>query len=166
MLILSHFQQRCVKLMKFHNFADAANQLTDKLKQVLNLTNPYLLLGAGEHGSKLTQLVAANLDLNFAEIKILNSKDEHGYLGEATILLPKLNSKFLLVCDIGVETGTVASAIAAQLALSSQPATASFAAPVIPKEALAVLQSQYENVIAVRNPLIRRSMHWEYEQFS
>jgi len=164
MLILFHFQNLYVKQMKFHNFADAANQLSAKLTQVLNLTDQYLLLGVGEHGSKLTQLVAANLNLNFSEIKIENSKDDHGYFGEPTILLPELNSQFLVVCDIGVETGTVAAAIAAQLAINSPTATADFAAPIIPKDAESALQSHYRNVIAVRNPLIRRALHWEYEQ--
>jgi predicted phosphoribosyltransferase len=166
MQTLFHFRQLCVKSMKFHNFTDAANQLSVKLTQTLNLMDQYVLLGVGEHGSKLAEQIGTNLSLNFRKIMIENSKDDHGYLGEPIIILPELNSQYLLVCDIGVETGTIATAIAAQLALKSPHTMASFAAPIIPKEAEFALQSRYQNVIAVRNPLVRRALYWEYEQFS
>jgi predicted phosphoribosyltransferase len=166
MQILSRSQKTCGKWMKFHNFTDAANQLSIKLTENTNYTDQFLVLGVGEYGFQLAQLIAKNLKLNVNKIQVTTTKDEYGYQSDPIILLPELTANQLLVCDIGVETGKVARMIASNLAESAKLAIASFAAPIIPKEAEAMLKLQYQNVISVRNPLTRRALHWEYELFS
>jgi predicted phosphoribosyltransferase len=152
--------------MKFKNFEDAADQLTTKLETYLDLNQPWLALGIGEFGISIAQRIAVNLNLTAAKIQINQTQDEYGYRVIESISVPHFLETSLVICDVGVETGTMAQLVAAELAKLNQNFDTCFAAPVIPREAQAELKSSYNWVISLKSPMIRRALHWEYQQFS
>ena len=166
MLTLFHYPQIPKKIMKFKNFQDAADQLTIKLIADLELNQTCLLLGIGDFGFAIAQKVAMNLDLNAAKIQVNQTQDEYGYRIIESILIPEFLETKLVICDLGVETGTMAQLVAAELANLNEDLQVYFAAPVIPVEAQADLKSSYNGVISLKNPMVRRALLWEYQQFS
>lgn len=166
MPILFHYLQTPKKIMKFKNFEDAADQLTTKLETYLDLNQPWLALGIGEFGISIAQRIAVNLNLTAAKIQINQTQDEYGYRVIESISVPHFLETSLVICDVGVETGTMAQLVAAELAKLNQNFDTCFAAPVIPREAQAELKSSYNWVISLKSPMIRRALHWEYQQFS
>jgi putative phosphoribosyl transferase len=67
----------------------------------------------------------------------------------------------VVVVDDGVETGTAARAIAHALR-TGNPARLVLAVPVCPRQEGGSLALLYDEVIAVVQPLARRSLRWHY----
>lgn len=71
----------------------------------------------------------------------------------------------VIVVDDGVETGTVARAVAAMLR-ELHPVRLVLAVPVCPREAEADLQHRYDAIVAVDRPLVRRDLRWHYRDMA
>ena len=76
--------------------------------------------------------------------------------------LPAVRDRVAILVDAGVETGALAHAAAAKLRTRG-PQRLVLAVPVCPREALATLQLVFDDVIAVQQPLVRRSLRWHYD---
>lgn len=77
---------------------------------------------------------------------------------------PDLAGRTVVVVDDGVETGTVARAVATALR-SGGVIRLVLAVPVCPREAMADLQQRYDAIVAVSRPLVRRALTWHYAEF-
>jgi predicted phosphoribosyltransferase len=90
------------------------------------------------------------------ELRVVRSEE-----GVSVVDPPYVAGREVIVIDDGVETGTAARAIA--LALRDQePARLILAVPVCPRQESASLALLYDEVIAVVQPLARRSLRWHY----
>lgn len=87
--------------------------------------------------------------------------------GEEGVVVPPLSGVegvTAIVIDDGVETGTVARAVAPVLR-ESGVARLVLAVPVCSREAMADLGLRYDEIVAVSIPLVRRSLAWHYVDF-
>lgn len=87
--------------------------------------------------------------------------------GEEGVVVPRLDGlegATAIVVDDGVETGTVARAVAPMLR-ESGVARLVLAVPVCSREAMADLSLRYDEIVAVATPLVRRSLSWHYVDF-
>jgi putative phosphoribosyl transferase len=69
-----------------------------------------------------------------------------------------------VVVDDGVETGTAAR-LAARAARAAGARRIVLAVPVCPREASATLQSVYDEIRAVVQPMGRRDLRWHFDDF-
>jgi len=89
---------------------------------------------------------------------------ERGEEGVVASPLEGLEGVTAIVVDDGVETGTVARAVAPMLR-ESGVARLVLAVPVCSREAMADLGLRYDEIVAVTIPLVRRSLAWHYVDF-
>lgn len=89
---------------------------------------------------------------------------ERGEGGVVVPHLPALEGVTAIVIDDGVETGTVARAVAPVLR-ESGVARLVLAVPVCSREVMADLVLRYDEIVAVTTPLVRRSLAWHYLDF-
>lgn len=79
--------------------------------------------------------------------------------------VPHVRGRTAIVVDAGVETGALAHAVAAALR-EGEAERIVLAVPVCPREALATLRLAYDEVIALEQPMARRSMRWHYDSLA
>lgn len=152
--------------MKFKNFAEATDVLIYELAKAAILNSNWQALAVGEISKNIAAKVAAQFDLAQGVIEVHREVDKLGYVNQLQIQLPEILKPKLLICDLGVETGTTASAIAEILLASDAIDELAIAALVVPKEMLPLLRANFHHVISARSPLIRRSLAWEFEEFA
>ncbi len=89
--------------------------------------------------------------------------DEARYRGDRA--RPDLRGADVVVVDDGAATGaTVRAAIAAVRAAGAARVTV--ALPVAPRETLAILEREADEVVCLRRPLLFRAVGWAYDDFS
>ena len=84
--------------------------------------------------------------------------------GLQVLKVPDVLTSTAVVIDDGVETGTAAMAVA----LALKPIGIKhlvLAVPVCPREASAQLAMVYDEIIAARQPMARRALHWHFQDF-
>lgn len=91
-------------------------------------------------------------------------RDEEGVVVPPLDGVESLEGVTAIVVDDGVETGTVARAVAPMLR-ESGVARLVLAVPVCSREAMADLALRYDEIMAVTVPLVRRSLAWHYIDF-
>ena len=97
-------------------------------------------------------------------LRVLPLRVERTSDGVRLLSPPEVSGATVLVVDDGVETGTVARAVASPLR-EAGAAHLNLAVPVCPREAMADLAMRYDEVIAVVTPLVRRSLAWHFDDF-
>lgn len=137
----------------FLDLADAGVQLAPLI--VGHVTDP-LLLAVAPNGIPVARAIADAVGAEVQELPIRRSDD-----GVAIPKIPDVTSREVVVIDDGVETGTAARAIA-QALREGHPARLLLAVPVCPRQEGASLALIYDEVIAVVQPLARRSLRWHY----
>ena len=78
--------------------------------------------------------------------------------------LPDITGKVVIVIDDGVETGTVARAVIGPIKEAGAVSVV-LGVPVCPREAMADLARRYDQIIAVKTPMVRRDLAWHFEDF-
>jgi len=137
----------------FLDLTDAGTQLAPHL---IGRANDPLVLGVAPHGVPVAEVVAAALGVPMCELNIVRSDD-----GVVVPHVPDVTGREVIVIDDGVETGTAARAIAHSLR-DHDPARLILAVPVCPRQEGGSLALLYDEVIAVVQPLARRSLRWHY----
>ena len=151
--------------MKFKDFADATTVLSKKLKQSLEFDKSWQILAAGVLAQPIGMQLATELGLEVNVAEVTRSFDDHGYQKTPEIKLPQQLSSNLIVCDVGVETGKTASLMAEKLRAALPGRQLALAVLVLPKELEPVIRQSYDQHVAARTPMVRRSLRWEFEEF-
>lgn len=118
-----------------------------------------VLLGVAPGGSPVAAEVARTLGVAATPLPVRRTD-----AGVDVELPVEVAGRTVVVVDDGVETGTVAVAVAGALRAAGAARTV-LAVPVCPRDTGAVLASQYDQVVAVVRPLGRRALHWHYVTF-
>jgi len=137
----------------FLDLADAGVKLAPLVTG--RFTDP-ILLAVAPNGIPVARAVADAVGAEVQELPIRRSDD-----GIAIPVMPDVTGREVVVIDDGVETGTAARAIA-QALREGRPARLVLAVPVCPRQESASLALIYDEVIAVVQPLARRSLRWHY----
>lgn len=140
----------------FGNLRAGGTALTDA---IATLGSDVQLLPIMPNGIPVAIPIAEKLGLTITPLDVERSDQ-----GVRIVSVPEIQRSVVVVIDDGVETGTAALA-AGQAIRSVAPARLVLAVPICPKEASAQLALVYDEVIAARQPLVRRSLHWHYEEF-
>jgi predicted phosphoribosyltransferase len=137
----------------FLDLTDAGTQLAP---HVLGRAENPLILGVAPNGVPVAAVVATAIGAPLHELIVIRSDD-----GVAVSEVPDVTGREVIVVDDGVETGTAARAIAHALR-DRDPAKLTLAVPVCPRQEGSSLALLYDEVIAVVQPLARRSLRWHY----
>ncbi len=146
----------------FANLADGGARLAPLLQAASaewSLRAEPLLLAVLPNGAPVALGIRAQWPLEVRGLPVHRSDD-----GAVVAPDPDLAGRDVVVVDDGVETGTVARAVADALR-RSEVGRLVLAVPVCPREALADLQHRYDDVVAAVRPLARRSLTWHYDDF-
>ena len=154
---------------RFVNLADAGAQLGAALTAKRGLDDA-LMLAAIPNGVPVA--LAAAPAISAAVVGLPVTRDDDGVIVDisglqgrlAAVGIPDLTGRTVLIVDDGVETGTLARAVAAPLRALG-PARLVLAVPVCSREAMAHLSQHYDDVVAVHTPLGRRALSWHFEDF-
>ena len=137
----------------FLDLADAGAQLAP---HVVGRAEDPLILAVVPNGVPVAAVVATVIGAPLQELTVIRSED-----GVTVSGVPDVAGRDVIVIDDGVETGTAARAIAHALR-DRDPATLILAVPVCPRQEGSSLALLYDEVIAVVQPLARRSLRWHY----
>lgn len=143
--------------MRFADFPDAGAHLDRALREELLTDGPLtwcpivpngvsVLAGMDTGGDSVLPIVVERTDAGVV-LTPPSAKDVAG--------------RCVIVVDDGVETGTVARAVASMLK-ELQPSRIVLAVPVCSREAIADLQHRYDQIVAVDRPMVRRALRWHY----
>jgi len=144
--------------MRFADLSDAGRQLAELLTP--DVVADAVVLAVPPDGVTVAAAVATALGLEVAPL--LTTRDDDGVSVDVPV---DVAGRRVIVVDDGVETGTAARAVVAALRQAGA-AYVVLAVPVCPREAEADLRHRYDEVIAVRRPLVRRSLRWHYDTFA
>lgn len=151
-------------MSRFANLADAGQRLSVTLADELD-RDQSVLLAVIPNGVPVAVEVADALGVPVRGLSVERS--------ETGVTIPAIEEQLsgidlavttLVVIDDGVETGTVARAVAPRLR-SAGARTIVLAVPVCPREAMADLALRYDRVVAVQTPMVRRALSWQFEDF-
>ncbi|MFM1916908.1 MAG: hypothetical protein RJB01_423 [Actinomycetota bacterium] len=129
------------------------------IEAIAQLGSDVQLLPIMPNGVPVAIPIAEALGLRITPLDVKRSDE-----GVRIVSVPDIRNSVAVVIDDGVETGT--AALAAAQALRSLPAARLvLGVPICPKEASAQLALIYDEIIADRQPLARRSLNWHYQEF-
>lgn len=137
----------------FLDLTDAGRQLAPLV--VERVRDPFLL-AVSPHGVPVAEPVAAALGVVVHPLPLIRTDE-----GVSVPEVPEIAGLEVLIVDDGVETGTAARAMAAALR-AHNPERLILAVPVCPRQEGSTLALLYDEVIAVVQPLARRSLRWHY----
>lgn len=137
----------------FLDLTDAGRQLAPLV--VERVRDPFLL-AVSPHGVPVAEPVAAALGVVVHPLPLIRTDE-----GVSVPEVPEIAGREVLIVDDGVETGTAARAMAAALR-AHNPERLILAVPVCPRQEGSTLGLLYDEVIAVVQPLARRSLRWHY----
>lgn len=137
----------------FLDLTDAGRQLAPLV--VERVRDPFLL-AVSPHGVPVAEPVAAALGVVVHPLPLIRTDE-----GVSVPEVPEIAGREVLIVDDGVETGTAARAMAAALR-AHNPERLILAVPVCPRQEGSTLALLYDEVIAVVQPLARRSLRWHY----
>lgn len=138
------------------DFLDLADAGAHLAPHVVGRAEDPLILAVVPNGVPVAAVVAAAIGAPVQELTVIRSED-----GVALSGVPDVAGRDVIVIDDGVETGTAARAIAHALR-DRDPARLILAVPVCPRQEGSSLALLYDEVIAVVQPLARRSLRWHY----
>lgn len=142
----------------FANLSDAGRRLGEALAARVS-TADALMLAVVPNGVPVALAAATQCGMRVAPLRVLRTD-----AGVAVADLPDVDGRSVYVVDDGVETGTVARAVAGPLR-DAGAAEIFLAVPVCPREAMADLALRYDAIVAVDMPLARRDLAWHYVDF-
>lgn len=137
----------------FLNLTDAGRQLAPLV--VERVRDPFLL-AVSPYGVPVAEPVASALGVVVHPLPLIRTDE-----GVSVPEVPEIAGREVLIVDDGVETGTAARAMAAALR-AHNPERLILAVPVCPRQEGSTLALLYDEVIAVVQPLARRSLRWHY----
>lgn len=137
----------------FLDLTDAGRQLAPLV--VERVRDPFLL-AVSPYGVPVAEPVAAALGVVVHPLPLIRTDE-----GVSVPEVPEIAGREVLIVDDGVETGTAARAMAAALR-AHNPERLILAVPVCPRQEGSTLALLYDEVIAVVQPLARRSLRWHY----
>ena len=142
--------------MKFANLADAGDRLAPLLA---DLPRESLLIAIMPSGIAVACRIAKQTRMDVGAAFL-----EHHDSGVRVTELPPVEGRSVVIVDDGIETGTAVRAVV-QAVREAGAARVTVAMPVVPKEVQAWLDLMVDEVIAIDQPLARRSLAWHYEEF-
>ena len=137
----------------FLDLTDAGHQLAPL---VVDRVRDPVLLAVSPHGVPVAEPIAAALGIELQPL-LLHRTDEGVTVPDVT----GITGREVVIVDDGVETGTAARAMAAALR-AHNPDRLILAVPVCPRQEGSSLALLYDEIIAVVQPLARRSLRWHY----
>lgn len=137
----------------FVDLADAGAHLAPLVEG--KFTDP-LVLAVIPHGVPVAEAVAEALDVEVHGLTVVRTDE-----GVQVRDVPDVADREVVIVDDGVETGTAARAIAAAVR-AGNPRRLVLAVPVCPRQEASTLALLYDDIIAVVQPLARRSLRWHY----
>ena len=144
---------------RFLDLADGGRRLAAILPDAL--VERSLLLCIGEGGQVTGAAVAEALGVDV--VPVPTRRDDDGvHIDLAGV---DVDSRYVIVVDDGVETGTAAMVAGAAIREAGAVGLV-LAVPVCPRDSEASLRMRYDDVIAVTRPLARRSLRWHYDTFA
>lgn len=151
-------------MARFANLADAGQRLAVTLADEIDRDRS-VLLAVIPNGVPVGVEVADALGLPVRGLRVERSDTGVTIPGvEEQLSGIDLATTTLIVIDDGVETGTVARAVAPALR-SAGAGVIVLAVPVCPREAMADLTLRYDRIVAVQTPMARRALSWQFEDF-
>lgn len=141
---------------RFADLAAAGRALAPLVARALAGGEDVLLLGVAPDGLPVAREVAAVLGTSVVRLDL-----GRGDSGVTAPLPVPVEGRTVVVVDDGVETGTAALAVGAALR-DGGVGRAVLAVPVCPREVQPRLAVRYDDVVAVVQPLVRRSLRWHY----
>jgi len=144
--------------MRFVDLADGGRRLAALIPD--ELVSDCLLVAVPPEGAVVAAALGDVLGLRPEPLVVTTTDD-----GVGVEVPVDVRGRRVLVVDDGVETGTAARAVVAALR-DAGAAYVALAVPVCPRETEADLRRRYDDVIAVTQPLVRRSLRWHYETFA
>lgn len=159
-------------MKEFADLRDAGRKLADSIRQEIDVSpgDGLVVIAVLPNGVPVSLGVRDSLDLPDAlpvrvlGLPIVRSDDGAVVADDVADLARAIGGRTAIVVDDGVETGTVARAVAGPLRAAS-PKRLVLAVPVCPREAMADLQHRYDDIVAVSTPLVRRDLGWHYRDF-
>lgn len=146
-------------MKEFASLADAGRRLGAALEPRIGAWVTPTLLPVLPNGVPVAMGVREVCALPWAALPV-----ERGAEGVVVPDLAGVEGVTAIVVDDGVETGTVARAVAPVLRQSGVSRLV-LAVPVCSREAMADLSLRYDEIVAVTTPLVRRSLAWHYVDF-
>lgn len=143
----------------FANLVDGGRRLGALLVEALDGATDVLLLAALPNGVPVAVGIAESVSAPMRLLPIERTDE-----GATVAAMTDLVGRTVVVIDDGVETGTVARAVATALRASGVGRLI-LAVPVCPREADADLAHRYDLIVAVVRPLARRDLAWHYAYF-
>lgn len=138
------------------DFLDLTDAGTKLAPHVMGRAKDPVVLGVAPNGVPVAAVVATAIGAPLKQLTVIRSDD-----GVSVSEVPDVTGCEVIVVDDGVETGTAARAIAHALR-DRDPAKLILAVPVCPRQEGGSLALLYDEVIAVVQPLARRSLRWHY----
>ncbi|MBM3690778.1 MAG: phosphoribosyltransferase [Actinobacteria bacterium] len=152
--------------MKIKNFAEGAEHLVAKLSTEVELDSTWQVVSLGDLAIPIAVRIAQELATSTVIVNVSRGKDLNGFLNEPEFVIPENLGKKLLVCDVGVETGKTATQFVGALKASGFQCHLWLVALVIPKEIESLLRQDYQKLISIKSPLVRRELRWEFDEFA
>ena len=139
----------------FADRADAGRQLATALGDAVAAMHEPLLVAILPHGVPVAMPLADACGLPVVGVSVDRE-------GEPRVTqVPDVVGREVIVVDDGVETGTAARLVGGALREAGTTRLV-LAVPVCPRQAEAVLQSLYDEIVAIDRPLARRDLRWHY----
>lgn len=146
-------------MKEFASLADAGRRLGAALEPRIGAWVTPTLLPVLPNGVPVAMGVREVCALPWAALRV-----QRGAEGVVVPDLAGVEGVTAIVVDDGVETGTVARAVAPVLRQSGVSRLV-LAVPVCSREAMADLGLRFDEIVAVTTPLVRRSLAWHYVDF-
>lgn len=143
-------------MQRFADRSAAGRALAPLTARALAGAEDPVLLGVAPGGLPVAEEVAAALGTTVVRLDLVRGED-----GVTAQLPVPVEGRTVVVVDDGVETGTAALAVGAALRHGGV-GRAVLAVPVCPREARPRLEMRYDEVVALVQPLVRRSLRWHY----
>jgi len=146
-------------MKEFAHLVDAGRQLGERIAERVGHWSDPILTPVLPNGVPVVEGIRDRLHLPVRAIDVRRADE-----GVVVEPVADLVGRTAIVVDDGVETGTIARAVA-PIMREGMVAHLVLAVPVCSREVLAHLALVYDEVIAVSTPLVRRSLTWHYEDF-
>ena len=143
---------------RFANLADSGRQLGGRLVQE-GIRAGSLALAVVPNGVPVARRAARVAGLELAALRVSRSSQ-----GVRVVGVPDVSGRMVVVIDDGVETGTVARAVATALREAGAGELV-LAVPVCPEEAMADLSVRYDRIVALEIPTTNRPLASHFEDF-
>ena len=146
-------------MKEFASLFAAGVALGEQLAATADIEGAPVLVPVLPNGVPVVLGIRSVIDLPVVALPVNRSAE-----GVAAEPVEGLAGRTAIVVDDGVETGTVARAVAPVMRASGVTSLL-LAVPVCPREASADLSLRYDAIVAVSRPMVRRSLAWHFVDF-